>query len=346
MEKYYKYSFLVPVYNVPSELLIQCINSLINQTYRNFEIIIVDDGSTDDSRRICDDFSEKYSNVLTIHTANKGLSSARNCAFSKSSGDFIMFVDGDDYLDSNCLDTINQILEKHYFDLIMFDVKSICNSTIKINHSFNKNYIVWENNNSKSLQKRVLDFNGKIAQVFAKCFNRNFLAQNEIMHNEFCKQGAEGILFNFEMFSFSPKTLYINQPLYNYVYNFDSISHKLSEENIKNTINCFEEIYKQISASNDETLLISFFTRMQYVIVTSCISGFANPDNSFSLKKIKSLIIKFNRIKIVKETYHFKNKNKMTFIRRATLFFIKYRLVLLIKFVAYLRYKSLRKGKI
>ena len=344
MNRDIKFSFLVPVYNVPENLLKDCLNSLLHQTYKNFEVIIVDDGSTADSSLICDDFVHNNKNVVCIHKENGGLSSARNAAFSKASGDYVMFVDGDDYLDNNCLEKMFQILKSNYYDVIMFDVKSICGNTVLINHSFKDQKITWEANDSFFLKKRVLDFNGKIAQVFAKCFNREFLESNKLFHNEYCKQGAEGILFNFEVFSAHPSVIYINYPFYNYVYNFESISHKLSKENVENTLKCFEEIYLKITANKENELLVDFYSRMQYVIVTACISGFANPDNKNKLKEIKNMLKRLNNILIVKNTYEFKNLYKMSFIRRFTLFCVKHKLVLAIKLIAFIRYTTVRKG--
>ena len=344
MKRDIKFSFLVPVYNVPEKLLKGCLNSLIHQTYKNFEVIIVDDGSTTDSSFICDDFAHDNKNVVCIHKENGGLSSARNAAFCKASGDYVMFVDGDDYLDNNCLEEMFQILQSNYYDVIMFDVKSICGNTVLINHSFKYKKKTWDANDSFFLKKRVLDFNGKIAQVFAKCFRREFLKSNNLLHNEYCKQGAEGILFNFEVFSAHPSVIYINNPFYNYVYNFESISHKLSKENVENTLKCFEEIYLKITANKDNKLLIDFYSRMQYVIVTACISGFANPDNKNKLKDIKNMLKWLNNISIVKNTYEFKNLYKMSFIRRFTLFCIKHKLVLAIKLIAFIRYTTVRKG--
>ncbi len=343
MNEKIKFSFLVPVYNVPIDLLKRCFNSLINQTYKNFEVIIVDDGSTDFSSSICDQYASSNDNFVCIHKINGGLSSARNAAFKQASGEYVLFVDGDDFLDNDCLEKMYYILEKKRFDIIMFDVKSVCGNAITINHSFDKSEIV-RDHDTFFLKKTVLNFNGKIAQVFAKCFNRKFLVQNNLLHNEYCKQGAEGILFNFEVFSYNPLVIYTNLPLYNYVYNFLSISHKLSKDNVENTLHCFEKIYSNIEANKDDALLRDFYTRMQYVIVTACVSGFANPDNKNKISEIKQLITWLNSKEIVKKTYSFKHRYKMSLIRTITLFCIKKRLVYLVKFIAYIRYITMRKG--
>lgn len=93
-----KVSIIVPVYNIESYVK-KCINSLIDQTYKNIEIILVDDGSTDGSSVICDEYSNKYENVIVIHQENQGLSGARNSAIRRVTGEYIMFVDGDDWIE-------------------------------------------------------------------------------------------------------------------------------------------------------------------------------------------------------------------------------------------------------
>ena len=90
-----KISIIIPVYNV-SDFIDECIQSLLKQTYKNYEIILVDDGSTDDSGFKCDGYAQKYANIKIIHQINSGVSYARNVGISKSTGDYIVFVDPDD----------------------------------------------------------------------------------------------------------------------------------------------------------------------------------------------------------------------------------------------------------
>lgn len=102
-------SIIVPVYNT-EKYLKKCVMSIINQTYKNLEIILIDDGSTDSSPVICDSLAEKDNRITVIHQANGGLSSARNTGLDNIHGDYIMFVDSDDYTDQNMIEfLLNQI---------------------------------------------------------------------------------------------------------------------------------------------------------------------------------------------------------------------------------------------
>ena len=93
-------SVIIPVYNV-EDYLHYAIESLEKQTYKNFEIILVNDGSTDDSGKLCDEYSEKYSNVRVFHKENGGLSDARNFGLQYANGRYVAFVDSDDYIEKN-----------------------------------------------------------------------------------------------------------------------------------------------------------------------------------------------------------------------------------------------------
>ena len=98
-------SFIVPIYNA-EQYLIQCVDSILSQSYSNFEVLLIDDGSTDNSGNICDEYAEKDNRVRVFHKANGGVSSARNIGLDNSKGEWISFVDADDWLNSDYLITL------------------------------------------------------------------------------------------------------------------------------------------------------------------------------------------------------------------------------------------------
>lgn len=111
-----KISVIVPCYKV-QEFLPNCIESIINQTYRNLEIILVDDGSPDDCGRICDEYQKKDKRIKVIHKKNGGLSDARNAGIKVSSGDYLAFVDSDDYINYNMYKCLYDNLKKYKADI-------------------------------------------------------------------------------------------------------------------------------------------------------------------------------------------------------------------------------------
>lgn len=112
-----KFSIIVPVYNV-EEYLRRCLESICNQTYRNIEVILVDDGSTDCSPAICDEYALKDERILVIHKKNGGLSDARNTGMEVATGDYIFFIDSDDYIELDTCELFKSYAEKSYDILI------------------------------------------------------------------------------------------------------------------------------------------------------------------------------------------------------------------------------------
>lgn len=116
-----KISIIIPVYNAKLYIR-ECLDSVLSQTYRNMEVIVVDDGATDGSGKICDDYADRDSRFLILHTENTGAGAARNTAMNKMTGDYCMFIDSDDYwLDKNIVHDIVVLLEESKADVLSFE---------------------------------------------------------------------------------------------------------------------------------------------------------------------------------------------------------------------------------
>ena len=109
-------SVIVPVYNV-AEYLPQCLDSIVRQTHAQLEILLVDDGSTDGSGPLCDEWAQRDSRMRVIHKANGGLSDARNAALAVMTGDLVMMVDGDDYIAEDCIQTLVDVKHRTGCDI-------------------------------------------------------------------------------------------------------------------------------------------------------------------------------------------------------------------------------------
>lgn len=137
MEKVY--SIVVPIYNV-QEHINDCINSLINQTYKNIEIVLVDDGSLDNCPAICDKWAKRDKRIKVIHKQNGGLVSARKAGAEVSTGDYVLCVDGDDYIDLIALEKINNIIEENQCDAVCFGYYTGKNFDIKVSNPYEKGF--------------------------------------------------------------------------------------------------------------------------------------------------------------------------------------------------------------
>ena len=125
-----KISIVVPIYNV-EKYVKKCIESLIKQTYKNIEIILVDDGSTDSSAEIIDEYANKDSRIIAIHQKNKGVSSARNTGLKAARGEYIGFVDPDDYVDCQMYEVMVNKLQASLADLVVCGYSKIWESSKK-----------------------------------------------------------------------------------------------------------------------------------------------------------------------------------------------------------------------
>lgn len=118
-------SVVVPVYNV-EKYLCKCVDSILNQTYQNLEIFLVDDGSLDNSGRICDEYAKKDNRIIAIHKSNGGLSDARNVAIEQATGKYITFIDSDDYVSLDMIEFLHQNVTKYQADISTCMYRSFC----------------------------------------------------------------------------------------------------------------------------------------------------------------------------------------------------------------------------
>ena len=119
-----KFSIIVPVYNV-EDYVIKCLDSIYNQTYKNYEVIIVNDGSTDNSLAKVKEFCQKKKNFLVFNKTNGGLSDARNYGLKKISGDYLLFIDSDDYIEKDLLQKINEVVRQDKPDVLRLALNKI-----------------------------------------------------------------------------------------------------------------------------------------------------------------------------------------------------------------------------
>ena len=119
-------SIIIPVYNV-EKYLEKCINSVLEQTFKDIKIILVDDGSTDKSPDICDKYSKKDERVCVIHKKNQGVSEARNTGINNANGKYVIFIDSDDCIDKDLVDKYIQLMERKKADFLVNSERFIDN---------------------------------------------------------------------------------------------------------------------------------------------------------------------------------------------------------------------------
>lgn len=220
-------SIIIPVYNV-EKYLSDCINSVLDQTYKNFELILIDDGSKDASGKICDEFAMQDDRISVYHIKNSGVSVARNLGIEKAKGDYIQFIDSDDTIDINMTEELVGGLEEA--DLVLCGYK-------RIMHKENKLIIP---------QKGVYDFKAFqymlrywlidpiIGSPWNKLFNRKILLENNVKYEPNIIY-AEDYLFNMRYLKYINTIAVIDKPLYNYNLLTSGSLHQINNKNVEET---------------------------------------------------------------------------------------------------------------
>ncbi len=209
-----KVSLIVPVYNV-EKYLPKCISSILSQIYENFELLLIDDGSTDHSGKLCDLYAQKDGRIKVFHKINEGASKARNLGIKYATGEYIAFIDSDDWIESNYLDIL--IKESYNTDIIFFPAKMLYeenSETIYIPKVINEqnrenveDSILYLYKNNQKFQYFVFTWN--------KLFKKEIIEKNNIKFNEIIIH-KEDELFTLEYCRYVNKIKTITTPIYNY----------------------------------------------------------------------------------------------------------------------------------
>ena len=203
-------SVIVPVYNV-EKYLHQCIDSILMQTYKNLEIILVDDGSTDQSGSICDEYARQDKRVVTIHQKNKGLAGARNTGLDIMSGEWISFVDSDDWISNLFYEKQLLALKQHGAELALVRFSSSEDDFKKL-HSNTIAELVLDSNQLLETYYKTQNSKKITTSVWPRLYRAN------LIHNMRFPEGFlnEDILFTVETFLKCNLAVYIDEPLYYY----------------------------------------------------------------------------------------------------------------------------------
>ena len=236
-----KISIIVPIYNC-EKYIDNCIRSLLNQTYSNIEILLINDGSTDKSLEIIKKY--KDNNKVKIYSQkNSGANKARNYGVKKSTGDYIMFVDSDDWIDNNTIEMLVNYLKRYEVDIIKFSM--ILEPSKKIRNIFDENELLIEKEQFAILYNMFLKtykLNSICACLIrAKLFNKDYKS----LHSK--SSFAEDYMLNIELINYSDSFLFVNKPLYHYRLNYNSTTKKLDFnriiENIKDAYEAYSFLF-------------------------------------------------------------------------------------------------------
>lgn len=245
-------SIIVPIYN-SEEFLVQCLDSISNQTYKKIEIILINDGSTDNSLEICKKYQELDSRFVIINNNNNGVSYSRNCGIQNATGEFIMFVDSDDIIDKNMCEILLKNIRSYNSQLS-------CCDFIEKNNNFVFEYNNEINVSSSNLYKLLLEkYRGFL---WNKLYISKIINDNKITFDTSISFG-EDLLFNVNYMKYVKSTVYDDSKLYGYRIIQNSLSRK-------KTIQCLDIVKVYNTIVNDkeiDSISLSIYVSMYLIIL-------------------------------------------------------------------------------
>ncbi len=217
-------SVIVPIYKVETYLN-RCVESIVHQTYKNLEIILVDDGSPDNCPALCDEWAQKDNRIRVIHKSNGGLSDARNAGINIAVGDYIAFVDGDDWISFSYIELLYKAAKEHNADIAACDIKIV--SSFEEPVESQKPISVCEYTPEKALQTVI---QGKFFRAVAwnKLYKREQIAKYRFPIGKY----HEDEFFTYKVIAESTKLVFVDQKLYFYFQREGSIMNTTSPKHL------------------------------------------------------------------------------------------------------------------
>lgn len=245
------FSILVPVYNA-EQFLSECIESALNQTYKDFEIILVDDGSTDTSGSICDRFAAIHRNVFVYHTENGGQTHAREFAMRQAKGDFFVFLDADDRLRSNALEVINKAILKHQCDCVIFGyVRLVNGETVLVPEDAEEEVLT----NKRDIYRKCLH-TYQYNAIWRKAVKATIWGQITSDADVLQIRMGEDLVQSLSVFKNSDKIAFLKEALYEYRDNPNGITYTIGYDAYLKSMGVHELVYQfvkqeQVYDAND-----------------------------------------------------------------------------------------------
>ena len=211
-----KLTVIVPVYNV-EKYLSKCIQSILGQSFKDFELILVDDGSTDNSGIICDQLAQTDTRIFVIHKSNGGLSSARNCGLSKASGEYISFIDSDDFIEDDMYITMLEAMERTGKDIAVCGrITHLWGKKEKTEFTLNREL---EFTREEAIREVLLLRNIDVSAC-DKIYRRNLFENIKYPEGKVSEDAA----IIFELLGYANGVVHVGHSFYHYVYRKNSIS--------------------------------------------------------------------------------------------------------------------------
>lgn len=279
-----KVSVIVPIYNV-ERYLPRCMNSILNQTLKDIEIILIDDGSPDNCSQMCDEYAKEDPRIKVVHKKNAGLGYARNSGLDIATGEYVAFVDSDDYVKTNMYETLYRKAKENTADVVYCDFKKsytdgavyefhhpqeyTCFEGEKIDQLL-LNFISSSQNIKKDFQYEMSVWHGIYSLPLIQRYNVRFLSEREYL--------SEDLPFQVLFLKHSYKAIYLSDCFYYYcMNNIGSLTHaSYSSDKLRRTLKLVDFLHKEtirldLSGFHVKRFFISYLRALLYgVVVSKC----------------------------------------------------------------------------
>ena len=256
-------SVIVPVYN-PGSHLRKCLESLVNQSYRNLQIILIDDGSTDGSSKICDEYAAKDERIVCIHQQNKGVSKARNVGIALSSGDYLHFPDSDDYIEFNTYEYLIDLIKKHNCEVVSFEYFINYPDKEVRHHSDSSQYGLFEKKEAQRLSLTGIPF--ACNKIFEKKLITGDTSLSRIKFREDIYRGEDS-LFIRQVINRAELTYFDKKTLYHYVQSEESAVRGRFRQSQLSALKLYDA-YQPLYMGEYQELYPIFLKNMAHLIIS------------------------------------------------------------------------------
>ena len=323
-EKDFYFSIIVPIYNV-ERYLPECVRNVLSQSYKNFEIILVDDQSPDRCGEICDNFAKEDDRIRVIHQKNKGLSGARNAGIEIANGDYLIFLDSDDYWDDNqALYHINQRLQQSDADVLVFPAKRYYEEknefTYTLNMHADRQEIIGDKYSSLNY---LIKNNIYRAAAWNKVVKKSIIDEHQMRY----KEGylSEDMDWCGDLLIFAQKFDFYEEPFYVYRQRKSgSITKNKTEKLLSDKIYMCQKGFEQAKNLDDtkmQELLTSYYA-YEYTVALGVSSGVKNKDLLQQMKSMSTLL-QYDICDKVKKVNKLKKFLGYGLTRKALCFFVR-----------------------
>lgn len=324
-------SIIVPVYNV-EKYLKQCLDSLVCQTYQDIEVIMIDDGSTDSSGKICDEYAQKYPNFFVYHKENEGLGMARNTGLKYITGGYVTFVDSDDYLQDSCIEILYKNLIENHVDMCKGGFQRIVDSGKVVSIRRYENMIFEKEKARNELLPRMIGSSPSKHDSVEMCvcgalYNVQIIKDYKIQFPSEREYISEDLVFNIDYMQHANGACTIQETGYCYRVNMNSLSTSYRSDRFEASKFFYLQMKEKLENLHYDENTIFRLQRMFFIYIRMSISQ----ENKKRAKKTRKECL--NTIKsicndtIVKNIIRDYQKDQMGIKQKIFLMLIRYKMV-------------------